>query len=55
MTRHTHHCHACGQGFYSYGTEARHRHNFPAMCKRGKRFAEFEAEVARQRAAEAAG
>ena len=37
-------CHACGARFYSMGAEARHRHNFPALCKRNKRFAAFIAE-----------
>jgi hypothetical protein len=31
-------CEACGTRFRSMTTEARHRHNFPALCKRNKRF-----------------
>lgn len=38
-------CHACGQTFRSMIAEARHRHNFPALCKRNKRFAKFEEEI----------
>jgi len=49
-------CFACGARFRSMGAEARHRHNFPAMCKRNKRFAKFleenEREAARKRVAE---
>ena len=37
-------CHACGQRFRSAIAEARHRHNWPALCKRNKRFAAFIAE-----------
>ena len=32
-------CHVCGQTFRSMISEAKHRHNFPAMCKRNKQFA----------------
>lgn len=38
-------CHACGARFRSAIAEAKHRHNFPAMCRRNKRFAKFVAEV----------
>lgn len=38
-------CHACGKRFRSAITEAKHRHNFPTMCKRNKRFAEFLKET----------
>lgn len=31
-------CHACGARFRSPIAEARHRHNFPALCRRNKRF-----------------
>ena len=34
-------CHACGKRFYSALAEARHRHNFPVLCTRNKRFKEF--------------
>lgn len=34
-------CHACGTRFRSAIAEARHRHNWPAYCKRNKRFAAF--------------
>lgn len=37
-------CHACGTRFRSMGAEARHRHNWPALCKRNKKFAAFMAE-----------
>lgn len=37
-------CFACGSKFRSMIAEAKHRHNFPAMCKRNKRFAKFVAE-----------
>lgn len=40
-------CHACGARFRSMQAEARHRHNFPALCKRNKRFAAFVAEPAK--------
>lgn len=38
-------CHACGKRFRSMLAEARHRHNFPAMCRRGKRFNRFIEET----------
>ena len=34
-------CSACGKRFYSMNGEARHRHNFPALCTRNKRFARW--------------
>jgi hypothetical protein len=37
-------CHACGKTFRSAIAEARHRHNFPAFCKRNKQFAKFIAD-----------
>lgn len=37
-------CNACGKKFRSMGAEARHRHNFPALCTRNKRFKAFIAE-----------
>lgn len=40
-------CHACGTTFTSAIAEVRHRHNFPVMCKRNKRFEQFQQEVAR--------
>lgn len=32
-------CYACGMKFRSYAADARHRHNWPALCKRNKQFA----------------
>lgn len=32
-------CHVCGMKFRSMIAEAKHRHNFPALCKRNKMFA----------------
>ena len=37
-------CHACGKTFRSMIAEAKHRHNFPTMCARNKRFKAFLAE-----------
>jgi hypothetical protein len=37
-------CPACGKRFYSYGAEARHRHNFPTLCIRNKKFEAFTKE-----------
>lgn len=34
-------CSACGKRFYSMSGEARHRHNFPALCTRNARFARW--------------
>jgi len=31
------------------GAEARHRRNFPALCKRNKRFAAFVAEIEQEK------
>lgn len=42
-------CHACGSRFRSAIAEARHRHNFPVMCKRNKRFARFVAEIEQEK------
>lgn len=42
-------CYACGARFRSAIAEARHRHNFPALCKRNKRFAKFIAETREKR------
>lgn len=38
-------CHACGKSFRSMTAEARHRHNFPALCTRNKRFERFVKET----------
>lgn len=38
-------CHACGAKFRSMSAEAKHRHNFPMLCKRNKQFAAFVAET----------
>ena len=35
-------CHACGARFRTALQEAFHRHNFPAFCRRGKRFKAWE-------------
>ena len=40
-------CHACGKRFRSMIAEARHRHNFPVLCTRNKRFAAFVAETSK--------
>lgn len=34
-------CFACGKRFRSAIAEAKHRHNFPALCTRNKRFKAF--------------
>lgn len=42
-------CSACGTVFCSYAKEAQHRHSFPVMCKRNKRFkAWIEANSAKE-------
>lgn len=38
-------CHACGTTFRTSIAEAKHRHNFPVMCKRNAAFKRFEAEI----------
>lgn len=45
-------CFACGARFRSALAEARHRHNFPTLCKRNKRFQRF---VSEQKAEQAGG
>lgn len=40
-------CHACGKRFRSMAAEAHHRHNFPVMCARNRRFQRFIAETAK--------
>jgi hypothetical protein len=42
-------CHACGKRFRSMNAESVHRHNWPALCKRNKRFAAFIAETQEKR------
>jgi hypothetical protein len=46
-------CNACGTKFRSAIAEARHRHNFPALCKRNAAFtlfiAQTEADAAKER------
>lgn len=37
-------CHACGHRARSAIAEARHRHNFPVLCKRNKRFLKWAKE-----------
>lgn len=40
-------CHACGMRFRSMLAEAKHRHNFPALCKKtSKRWKAFQKEIA---------
>lgn len=34
-------CCACGKRFYSASGEAKHRHNFPALCVRNKKFSQW--------------
>lgn len=46
-------CTACGKTFRSMIAEARHRHSFPVLCKRNKRFQKWEAEVREQKEAKA--
>jgi hypothetical protein len=41
-------CQACGKRFYSMRAEAFHRHNFPVMCTRNKRFAEWVEKTLRK-------
>lgn len=38
-------CFACGTRFRTAIAEAKHRHNFPVMCKRNNRFLKFIAET----------
>ena len=39
-------CHACGKKFRSMSAEAKHRHNFPALCdKRSRMWREFQIEL----------
>lgn len=38
-------CFACGSKFRSAISEARHRHNFPVLCKRNKQFKKFCDEI----------
>ncbi len=47
-------CIACGKTFRSMSAEAKHRHSFPALCKRNRRFKAWEEEIAKERAAKAA-
>jgi len=40
-------CHACGKRFRSMSAEAKHRHNFPALCnKTSKQWDKFRLELA---------
>ena len=41
-------CPACGSRFRSYGAEARHRHNFPVLCKRNKQFQQWQTEMRKE-------
>ena len=38
-------CPACGKRFRSAIAEARHRHNFPAHCRRNKRFLAWQKSI----------
>lgn len=38
-------CDACGKRFGTAIAEARHRHNFPALCVRNKRFTEWASKI----------
>ena len=39
-------CHACGKTFRSMSAEAKHRHNFPALCnKSSKTWKRFQTEL----------
>lgn len=40
-------CIACGKTFRSMSAEAKHRHSFPALCTRNKRFRRWEEEMAK--------
>ncbi|MBP0483970.1 hypothetical protein [Sagittula salina] len=37
------HCFACGQTFRTYAAEAKHRHNFPVLCRKNAQFERFMA------------
>lgn len=43
-------CHACGAKFRSMSAEAKHRHNFPAMCRRNRQFERFMRKIEREAA-----
>ena len=45
-------CSACGAKFSTPIGEARHRHNFPALCKRNKRFKAWQRQIELDRVAE---
>jgi hypothetical protein len=38
-------CSACGKKFRSMTAEAKHRHNFPALCARNRRFIAWSNEL----------
>lgn len=42
-------CWVCGMKFRSMSAEAKHRHNFPALCKRNKRFIAWQKENQKER------
>lgn len=45
-------CHCCGKTFRSMIAEAKHRHNFPALCnKSSRRWKEFQRELEQERVA----
>lgn len=46
-------CHVCGKKFRSMLAEAKHRHNFPAMCRRNERFRIWEKDIQISRLKEA--
>ena len=40
------HCHVCGKTFRTMNAEAKHRHNFPALCNtKSRRWKEFHEEL----------
>lgn len=43
-------CSACGARFRSAIAEARHRHNFPVLCKRNKKFKKWAEEREKEHA-----
>lgn len=45
-------CHACGHVARSMIAEAKHRHNFPALCNKNSRaWKRFQKELAEEKAA----
>lgn len=42
-------CIACGKSFRSAIAEAKHRHNFPVLCKRNTKFKRWEDRIKEER------